>query len=214
MKLDSAQTPASTLDPRRRATELVIGAGLCLGAYLGLVDPAEKQLAAVRAQVAELQQQVSGEGTGSTNALREALAATQQRGSAARARSLAAADEARLLATITTLAENHGVRLEQLAPLNIPAIVQRPTDAGTTPPPLMVARSGYNLSATGTFPAIAAFTASLQRDAGLCSVRALTIAPDLTPGSASVMATIETEHAVLLLPAIATVPTQAGATQP
>lgn len=192
---------AGALDTRRRATELVIGAALCLGGYLALVDPADKELAAVRAQVAALRQGAStgAEAGDDSAALRGAIARTQTQGSAAQSRSRLVTDEARLLATVTDLATQHGVRLEQLAPISAQAGA-KPADAAAQ----LVSRANFQITATGRFSSVAAFVAAIQREAGLCAVRGLVISPDLTPGSTDVVATIETEHAVLTLPAAAT----------
>lgn len=175
---------------RRLLTEGVIGLAVCAGAYLMLVEPAERRLSAARAEIDSLKQRAAAAAAAMpAEKVREAHRLVEAARRAVIDRERVATDEAAMFGAVMALAERHGVRVDQLLPT--PA-KQVKTGEGETA--TVETRRGYSMVVSAEYGALAAFVGEVQERVGLTRVRAIRLSPDSAPGSRSVLATIETEH--------------------
>lgn len=221
-------------DTRRLVCEFVVAAAICGGAYYFLVDGAHAKLAAVRADIAKVQQDEaarSGIGSLTDGQVSDLLRTTSEKAAQMRARSAPALDESTMFARLSELASMNSVRVEQLNPVQtqgasapsvgLPPGVQPGTPAaaaaGTTPDGIAPAkdiRIGYSLAVTGKYPDLTAFVSALTDRLGYTIVKSVRITqPDVrTPDM--LRAAIETEHLAMDLSAVKVPATTTSARQP
>ncbi|MGQ0627525.1 MAG: hypothetical protein ACT4PL_05415 [Phycisphaerales bacterium] len=182
------------LSARTIASELVIGAAVCGGAYFMLVDPVDTDLAATRAQIAAAQSAAEEQAAGSLSPqrateivktaadFREVLTT---RGEPARSQSV-------MFSAITAAAEAARTRVDELQPTT----PNRRSAAGTpaSKPLPGDAHTGYAMTVTAEYAALARFVRLLEREVGLSVVTSVRISPLAEPGSTKVHASITTEH--------------------
>ncbi|CAN5812437.1 hypothetical protein BH11PLA1_BH11PLA1_16860 [soil metagenome] len=180
----------------------VIALAILAGGYFFFVEPRERELAQVQAQVAHAQgerSQRDSQGL-SIAQLRDLDARAQKSAAGLKRRNAPAADEAALFESIMKLAGDTSVRVESMNPAGRTTAAPPPAPAAgatslSVAPGARDSRTQYSLQVQGGFENLIAFIEALQRDMGYTGVRSLRIAPINTPGTNLVQATIETEHA-------------------
>lgn len=190
------------MNPRSRQliSEFIIAVAACAGAQFFLIAPAQSRLDETNAQIARLESEQS-----STQSLSVKLTSDQAGRMAGEARqiaeavarlSLPASDDAALFQAVTSMAQKHRIRINQLQPdLHAPlaAAPSGATEPGTpTPPADSIVRC--DISAVGDYARMTDFLAELCRGLGFTTITSLRIEPDLTPGTTEVKAYIRSEH--------------------
>lgn len=190
-----------SLHVRSVASQGLIALSLCAGAYMMLMEPAERRLKDLRAEVAR-RQSAAAQCASSTMSISQ-LTALRDSCSAAVAdlqtRNTQSSSEAQLFESLVKLAGESGVRVESMNPSAVTA-ARKPATAIAHQPGAMPAaklddrRYAYTLRVQCTYDQLVRFVESLQGGAGFANVRAVRLSPSNEPGSRLLSATIETEH--------------------
>lgn len=206
-------------DTRRLVCEFVVAAAVCAGGYYFLVDGAHAKLAAVRADIAKVQQDEtarSGIGSLTDGQVNDLLRTTAEKAARMRARSAPALNESTMFARLSELASANSVRIEQLNPVQTqgasapsagpppgtPAAAAAASAAQDGTAPAKDIRVGYSLAVTGKYPDLTAFVSALTDRLGYTIVKSVRITqPDLHNAD-MLRAAIETEHLAMDLSAV------------
>lgn len=193
------------LSPQARAvaSQGLIALALCAGAYMTLMEPAERRLNDLRAEVARRQSAAlqCASSTMSISQLASLRDACTEAINQLQTRNTQSSSEAQLFESLVKLAGESGVRVESMSPSTVtnarkPASgAQPPLQPGAQPAAkLDDRRYGYTLRVQCSYDQLVRFVESLQSGAGFASVRAVRLSPSNEPGSRLLSATIETEH--------------------
>lgn len=193
----------NTLSPHVRAivSQGLIALSLCAGAYMTLMEPAERRLNDLRAEVAR-RQAATMQCTTATMSISQLTALRDNCSEALtdlQTRNTQSSSEAQLFESLVKLAGESGVRVESMNPSTV-STTRKPGTA-TSPAPgtaptakLDDRRYAYTLRVQCTYDQLVRFVESLQSGAGFANVRAVRLSPSNEPGSRLLSATIETEH--------------------
>lgn len=199
---------------RKLATEGGMGLAMCVGLLLGVVEPIERRTQALREAAASVERQDSASQAESPEAARRALANAMAEAAEIEHTSVPARSQSELLAAVLRLADEQGVRVEQIEPTAVvgrtaamPAPAPPPMGGGGTPgpgvaggppaptiPPKPDVVLGCSLAVAGDFASLVAFVDELERSAGYARVRTLRLAAPSEPGSRTVVASVLSEH--------------------
>ncbi len=116
-----------------------------------------------------------------------------------------ARSQSELLAAVLRLADERGVRVEQIEPtvlvgraMAAPVAAPVPVGAGGVAAPTVQPKPdvvlGCSLAVAGDFASLVAFVDALERSAGYARVRTLRLAAPSEPGSRTVVASVLSEH--------------------
>lgn len=198
----NAQTSRSLI------SQVVIGFMICAGGYMMLVEPTERELALVRADLTKVQQQAAQQST-SLMSISQVDVMKKSLFNQARAialRNSAGQSEGTLFEAIMNLAAGTGVRVDSMNPS---ASSARPTATAAAPAPGAPAatkpvdrRLAYTMNVQCDYNQLARFLEQLQSSLGYTDVRSVRISPSTEPGSRLISAQIETEHVFFDIAAI------------
>jgi Tfp pilus assembly protein PilO len=184
--------------------ELAIGSACCAAGYFFLVDPLTKQVADAQAEVDTLTLAITRSQNQAPVAADSARAAFARSALDAIAlRSALAADQARLLQAVSTLADSCSVRVEQFNPATARGRRPIPGQSAVKPDPKIEQRTALSISLTGTYANTARFVRSMQQDVGFTTVRTLRLVPNSTATPDMVSVVIDTEHVAVNTKALA-----------
>ncbi|MBL0869508.1 MAG: hypothetical protein IBJ18_02910 [Phycisphaerales bacterium] len=193
----------NTLTPQVRAvaSQALIALSLCAGAYMALVEPAERRLTDLRAEVARRQAEAAqcASSTMSISQLTALRDACLQTTNQLQTRNTESSSEARLFESLVKLAGQSGVRVESMNPSTVgparkPGLVNAPQPMDAAARNLDDRRYAYSLRVQCNYDQLVRFVESLQSGAGFANIRAVRLTPSSEPGSRLLSATIETEH--------------------
>jgi len=196
--------------------ELAIGSACCAAGYFFFVDPLVSKLALARAEVDTLTLAVA-KGAGRPSATDDGAKTKLAKDAldAIATRSALAADQARLLQVVSTLADTCQVRIEQFNPAAPRGPRAAAGQSPAKPDPKIEQRTALSISLTGTFADTARFIRAIQQDVGFTTVRSLRISPTSSTTPDVVSVTIDTEHVAVNTKALAAAQTlPAGPAQP
>jgi len=205
---------------RQMLAEFAIGVLVCAGAYMMLVEPAQRELVKARAEIDALRARDAEQGSISgltEEQIAQLRSATLRRSESVREHSRMARDEAAMFGTIMALATEHGVRVDQLQPGAAGVVNEQgklvPVGQAATPPPPPPApaaagaaapapaiapvrdmKSSYTISATGAYANVTALLDALQSKLGYTIIRSVRLTPMDPAGPQAVSVQIQTEH--------------------
>lgn len=203
---------------RSVAAEMVIGMSVCVGAYAVLIEPIERELD----QAARMNSQVEAErrrleqGTLEPEVARRLLDRWTLKAERLEQMGRPARDEASLMAMVSDLARERGVRIEQVQPEAPPAKSgatpnATPGGAGATPAGAEPdARAALNITLIGSFQSVTGFLNALETIGGHTRVASVRLTPSPEPGSRMVTAVVRTEHFAFGVPGMRTVSAASG----
>ena len=190
--------------------ELAIGSACCAAGYFFFVDPLVTKLDLAHAEVDALTLAVT-KGANQPPAEADAAKAkfAKEALDAIAARSAVAADQARLLQAVSTLADACNVRIEQFSPAQPRGPRAVPGQNPVKPDPKIEQRTALSISLTGAYADTARFVRAMQQEIGFTTLRSLRVSPTgaATPDAVSV--TIDTEHVAVNAKALAAAQTPA-----
>lgn len=197
--------------PRAVLIQYMLACAVCAGAYQLLLQPAQRELALLRAQT--LRRLSEGPALAAASRispaqLDELSRATMQSARTIQARSRVASSEAAAFASIETLARARGVRVEGIAPvLTGPALVsaapplvhpETPPEGAAAPPtpgaPPADRQSSFQLEVTGTFIHLSEFISDLSDDLGYTTILDLHISSAGEPQSSNLRAKLRVRN--------------------
>lgn len=190
-----------SLHVRSVASQGLIALSLCAGAYMTLMEPAERRLNDLRAEVAR--RQIAAAQCASSTMSISQLTALRDSCTASVAdlqtRNTQSSSEAQLFESLVKLAGESGVRVESMNPSAVSSTRKPGAAIAPQPGTMPVARLddrryAYTLRVQCTYDQLVRFVESLQGGAGFANVRAVRLSPSNEPGSRLLSATIETEH--------------------
>lgn len=182
----------------RLFAEGLIGVSVCVGAYMTLIEPMQRELVDLRAtsdaQVAE--QAATPSPIDSASFFERA----GERLEVVDAACEPARNESTMYARMTGLADAVGVRIEQFQQ-RAPAAGPSRSASGASAQANAAAEAaaadstvGYTLTMIGTYGAVCEIIARLRAELGYAVVRSATLTPVSEPGSNAVIAVIESDH--------------------
>jgi len=187
---------SGTNDPRTVISQGVIGLAICVGGYMMAVDPVSAKLATAKAEEAALRAQAR-----EAEALRDIV--PQVTGASARAKAEAdriheagrlARNEQDLYATLTSIANECNVRIDQMSPVRITA---KGAASGQVPDPAapgLNAATGYSIDAAADYTDLTRFLRRIRTELGFAIVKTVRLTPTMDTRVKTVQAYIETEH--------------------
>ncbi len=172
---------------RSMLAPIVGGLGLCIGAYMLVVDPMKTRVAALRVEADELAARAADaeRRRNELPAMAAALAGARQAGARIAALGAPARDESELFAAITALAGAHRVMVERLDPRSESA----PSGGRAADTTL-----AYAIRVRATYADLAEFLRALRTELGFTRIRSVRLSPDKDTPDPVVLAWIETEH--------------------
>jgi hypothetical protein len=192
-------TKAPPNEVRTVISQGVIALMACVGGYMFLVDPLSNKLAAARAEEESIASRARA-----ADSLRDSV--PQITAAVARARAEAerihqtgrlARQEQELYATLTSVANECKVRIDQMTPNKILTAAKAGQNAQTAPDSLEGgpnAATGYTIDATATFSDLAMFLKAIRTDLGYSIIKSVRMTPSSDTRRKTVHAFIETEH--------------------
>lgn len=184
--------------------ELAIGSACCAAGYFFFVDPLVTKLSRAHAEVDSLTLAISrsaGQTPASVDTANAAFAKTAL--DAIAARSSLAADQARLLQAVSTLADTCRVRIEQFSPAVPRGPRPVPGQSAVKVDPKIEQRTALSISLTGTYADTARFVQAMQQEIGFTTLRSLRVSPTSSSTPDTVSVTLDTEHIAVNTKALA-----------
>ncbi|HZW06435.1 MAG TPA: hypothetical protein VFF65_04870 [Phycisphaerales bacterium] len=184
--------------------ELAIGSACCAAGYFFFVDPLVGKLAQAQAEVDTLTLAIA-KGAGKPPAAADDAKArlAKEALETIAARSALAADQARLLQAVSTLADTCQVRIEQFSPAAPRGPRAAPGQSPVKPDPRIEQRTALSISLTGTYADTARFIRAIQQDVGFTTIRSLRVSPASGAAADTVSVTVDTEHVAVNTKALA-----------
>lgn len=184
--------------------ELAIGSACCAAGYFFFVDPLVAKLAQAHAEVDTLTFAIT-KGAGQAPAAVDSAKAqfAKEALDTIAARSALAADQARLLQAVSTLADTCRIRIEQFNPANPRGPRPAPGQSATKPDPKIEQRTALSISLTGTYADTARFVRAMQQEIGFTTLRSIRVSPTGASTPDTVSVTIDTEHVAVNTKALA-----------
>lgn len=198
---------------RRLLAEAVIAVSLCAGAHYFVVDPAQARLAEAKAKIAahDAERALRSGVLSLTDAqVADLHRQTRERLDDIARRSHLAEDQTVLFERVSSIAGEHGLRLESLTPGASPtsraAVAPAPPPppppptggAGPAepppPPPAKDTRVGYTVTVVGPYASVAGFVRALGDGLGYTLVRAVRITRAEGADADAIRAVVETDH--------------------
>lgn len=199
-----SKKPALSQDLRNVFAQGMIGFMVSIGAYMLLVDPASKKLAAAKAQEISIASQASAAESLRNIVPQISAAATRARDEADRIVQTGrlARQEQELFAALSALAARTGIRVDQLTPNKLTNTAKAAPPGQPTPAPGAVdvaenaatSAIGYTIDATASYSDLATFLKATRTELGYCSVKSVRISPTSDIHKKLVHAIIMTEH--------------------
>lgn len=194
---------------KRCLSEFAIGLMVCGAVHYFLIAPAEQEAARLRIEADAADSPRASGVAVSAEKLNELAAAAAAELDAVRVRNRIAMDHTELFSTITRLADESRVRLDQLEPAEpVMMPLAPPTDGAQSAagaPPLTPAPVGPSdtmvsatMSVTGAYGGVARFLHALSSDAGFAVVKSVRLEPSEHPEL--VRAVIATQHYAFAIP--------------
>lgn len=183
-------------DPRTVISQGVIGLAICVGGYMMAVDPVSAKLAAAKAEESALRCQ-----TRDAECLRDIV--PQITAASARAKAEAdrihefgrlARNERDLYATLTSIANECNVRIDQMSPVRIAAKAATPGQAPEVATSGLNAATGYTIDAAADYTDLTRFLRRIRTELGYSIVKTVRLTPTMDTRVKTVQAYIETEH--------------------
>lgn len=180
-------------DPRTVISQGVIGLAICVGGYMMAVDPVNAKLATAKAEEAALRGQARD-----AEALRDIVpqitaASTRAKAEAERIHEAGrlARNEQDLYATLTSIANECNVRIDQMSPVKVLAKTGQVQDAGASG---FNAATGYTIDAAADYTDLTRFLRRIRTELGFAIVKSVRLTPTMDTRVKMVQAYIETEH--------------------
>jgi Tfp pilus assembly protein PilO len=180
-------------------TELVVGLLVCGAAYFFFVRPLNEEAEATRARAEALVAQGYGAAESATERptteeLRGCAAELAEAARALHARGRSALSESDMLTSLTSLAAEHALSLDQLQPNVIPA--GRRTAAGlkADQTPFDDRQAEYTFTVRGEYGRVASFARDFGERYPNTVIVGLRVSPEQEPGSKGVSAILTTRH--------------------
>ena len=204
----------------------VICLSVCVGSWMTLVAPSRAQEATLQAQRDRLTQEITAQGTIGgdvarwTARLRQTAEATRRLGTI----SAASATDRGVIERLGAIAEQAGVRIDEMRPQELstvdaaapgaPQTVAPAALAGTSGKKLSDVRRGVRLVMSGSFEDVTRFFQALDAPSQLAAVRSLRIVADGRPGASSVVAEANLELFSPVVPDSGSIPLSAQPSVP
>lgn len=204
----------SVQSTRRAASEFTIGLAVCGAVYYFLIAPTERKADELHRQIVAVTKDTATGSNISVQQISELSQKTEQASRRIREGNHVAEDETDLFAAVTRLAEQTGVRIEQLQPTKVKprSAPGSPTSTGQNPDSTVAHATEQrepfsaveaSLTLTGSYAGIAAFVDQLPKSTGFTAIRSLQVEPSDLPDV--VRAQITTRHFAFTLPEIAAI---------